>query len=39
MLDGVRVIDLSRLLPGPMATWYLRGMGAEIIKVEDPKIR
>ena len=38
MLDGVRVIDLSRLLPGPMASWYLRGMGAEIIKVEDPKI-
>ena len=37
MLDGVRVIDLSRLLK-PMATWYLRGMGAETIKVEDPKI-
>jgi crotonobetainyl-CoA:carnitine CoA-transferase CaiB-like acyl-CoA transferase len=38
MLRGVRIIDLSRLLPGPMATWYLRGFGAEIIKVEEPKI-
>ena len=38
MLSGVRIIDLSRLLPGPMATWYLRGFGAEVIKVEEPKI-
>jgi alpha-methylacyl-CoA racemase len=35
-LEGVRVLDLSRLLPGPMCTWYLRGMGAEVIKIEDP---
>ena len=38
MLDGIRVVDLSRLLPGPMASWYLRGMGAEVIKVEDPAV-
>lgn len=38
MLEGVRVVDLSRLLPGPMASWYLRGMGAEVIKVEDPRV-
>lgn len=35
-LDDVRIVDLSRLLPGPMCSWYLRGMGAEVIKVEDP---
>ena len=33
MLKGVRILDLSRLLPGPMASWYLRGMGAEVIKI------
>lgn len=35
-LDGVRILDLSRLLPGPAATWYLRGMGAIVDRVEDP---
>lgn len=35
-LDGVRVLDLSRLLPGPFATWQLAAMGAEVWKVEDP---
>lgn len=35
-LDDVRIVDLSRLLPGPMCSWYLRGLGAEVIKVEDP---
>lgn len=35
-LDGIRVVDLSRLFPGPMCSWYLRGLGAEVIKVEDP---
>lgn len=38
MLNEVRIVDLSRLLPGPMASWYLRGMGAEVIKVEEPRI-
>lgn len=35
-LHGVRVIDLSRLLPGPLATLILSDLGAEVIRVENP---
>src|SRR5262245_61613622 len=35
-LSGVRVIDLSRHLPGPLATLLLADMGAEVIKIEPP---
>lgn len=36
-LDGLRVLDLSRLLPGPFCTMLLADMGAEVIKVEDAR--
>ncbi len=32
----MRVLDLSRLLPGPFATLCLQGLGAEVLKVEEP---
>ncbi|MEA2683845.1 MAG: hypothetical protein QOK05_2173 [Chloroflexota bacterium] len=35
-LAGMRVVDLTRLLPGDFATWILADLGAEVIKVEDP---
>ena len=36
-LDGIRVVDLTRLLPGAYATSLLVGMGADVVKVEDPR--
>lgn len=37
-LDGVRVLDLSRLLPGPYCSLILTDLGAAVDKLEDPHV-
>lgn len=36
LLSGVKILDLTRLLPGGYATQLLADLGAEVLKVEDP---
>ena len=35
-LRGLRILDLTRLLPGPLGTMLMADMGAEVIKIEHP---
>ncbi|MBO0934747.1 CaiB/BaiF CoA transferase family protein [Fibrella aquatilis] len=35
-LVGLRVLDLTRLLPGPLGTMMMADMGAEVLKIENP---
>src|ERR1051325_3834482 len=34
-LKGLRILDFTRLLPGPLATMLMADMGADVIKVEN----
>jgi crotonobetainyl-CoA:carnitine CoA-transferase CaiB-like acyl-CoA transferase len=36
MLQGVKVLDLSRIIVGPYATMILSDYGADVLKVEHP---
>jgi crotonobetainyl-CoA:carnitine CoA-transferase CaiB-like acyl-CoA transferase len=38
LLEGITILDLTRLLPGPYGTMLLADLGAEVVKVEEPEV-
>ncbi|GLC94459.1 CoA transferase [Cupriavidus sp. TA19] len=38
ILDGVKILDLTRFFSGPQCTLFLAGLGAEVIKIDDPDV-